>query len=107
MHDAHAKPPDSMRNLFKDWRKRPLASIDAASDVIDPKQPSWDQITALPASFIPGKEVVQRLEHDFVGATPIHGLPHPSETLSSTPFAFEVKALPGMPDVSRVLVGGV
>lgn len=39
VHDAHARPPEHMKALFKRWQKSSLDTVDQSADVLDLSDP--------------------------------------------------------------------
>lgn len=85
-YDAHARPPESLRNLFKDWRKKSLEDVESAQNVLDPFEPDQGKV-----HFLPGRSYL-RIDSDFINGTP---QPDLLEVEEAKPHAFEVVALPG------------
>jgi hypothetical protein len=53
MHDPHARPPESIRERFKELRKRPASQIDVELDIIDPYNPDHTKVSPLPDAELP------------------------------------------------------
>ncbi|KAI1626550.1 alkylated DNA repair protein alkB 1 [Exophiala viscosa] len=95
VHDAHARPPDALRELFKQRRKQCLASIDAEHGIIDPQRPGADSTSLLspPTQFQHGEiKCLERIyANDVLGydlsLAPVVEAPNDG---------FEVNALPGL-----------
>src|ERR1700743_2019489 len=88
MPDAHVRPPDSIREIFKTWRKLGTSQIDAAPDIIDPYNPdllkvSWIHPSKEPPSYLDATT-------DGIGTNPAIPVESPAHP------AFEIKGLPGM-----------
>ncbi|KIW10115.1 alkylated DNA repair protein AlkB [Exophiala spinifera] len=93
--DAHARPPDSMRDLFKRRRKQSPASIDSDVEIIDPYNPKATPVTFLPASEQCPHIELAMLEQEFAKGITIARLSaHVCDRFPSP--AFEINALPGL-----------
>ena len=95
VHDAHARPPDALRELFKQRRKQCLASIDADHGVIDSHTSD-----AVPTSLLSQSKQFQhvdfkRLERIYANDVLEYDLSLAS-VVDAPDRAFEVNALPGM-----------
>ncbi|EXJ63249.1 hypothetical protein A1O7_03696 [Cladophialophora yegresii CBS 114405] len=93
MHDPHARPPDSIRERFKELRKRPASELDADSHIIDPHDPDHTKVSSLPHA-VPLNGFEQGtcsrdfgIDTDFFTCLGEEKLPHK---------AFEVNGLPGL-----------
>ncbi|KIX94329.1 uncharacterized protein Z520_10039 [Fonsecaea multimorphosa CBS 102226] len=96
VHDARARPPEYLRELFKQWRNRPVAEIEADQQIIDPRTPEVNSVSALVES-----EVLSQSDFDFsisnclYSATDDLTLEVRGDTLPPR-IAFEVNGLPGL-----------
>ncbi|EXJ80132.1 hypothetical protein A1O1_08274 [Capronia coronata CBS 617.96] len=102
MHDTHARPPDSLRNLFKAWRKCPADSLDSVPGLIDTWEPDERRVTVLPEWTAP-KVAIEDLEQDFTSSLNRAQEPEipPIDWTSLPPF--EIKELPGLYVFPRLL----
>ncbi|KAK6373959.1 hypothetical protein LTS17_007929 [Exophiala oligosperma] len=93
--DAHARPPESMRDLFKIRRKQSLASIDADLEIVDPHNPRATAVSFLQASDQCEKSELAMFEREFAKGI---ALPHISTPINDCwPLpAFEINTLPGL-----------
>ncbi len=89
MHDPLTKPPDSMRELFKEWRRRPVSQIEADINFLDPHNPDPTRVRSLPESEHAESVELTKSFCDDVILT--------SMSIETPPRrAFEVNGLPGM-----------
>lgn len=95
MYDAHDRPPNTIRDLFKDWRKRSLAAIESDQSIIDPYQQNKSKVTLLPPSDLPLKDTLDHQILEFVGATETQALPQLPDNEPTLQSAFAVNTLPG------------
>ncbi|KAJ9612647.1 hypothetical protein H2200_004244 [Cladophialophora chaetospira] len=91
-HNAHARPPASIRELFKEWRKRPASEIRSDPTLIDPLSPDPMRVSFLLHSETPQVTDLDTVVRDFCGH---------ANTTSVSPGsppgrAFEIKGLPGL-----------
>ena len=93
-HNAHALPPASMKDLFKQRRKQSLASIESDPGIIDPRDPDPASVTFLAPSDQIRKTVLRDLELKFAKGAEAPDLLQPQDTLLPEA-AFEINALPG------------
>ncbi|KAK4941857.1 hypothetical protein LTR10_018333 [Elasticomyces elasticus] len=95
VHDAHARPPEALRELFKQRRKQCLASIEADHGIIDPHNPDTDSTSLLTPSKRFQHVDVERLERTFACDALRYNLPL-APFVDKPMGAFVVKALPGL-----------
>ncbi|KIW98352.1 alkylated DNA repair protein AlkB [Cladophialophora bantiana CBS 173.52] len=96
MHNTQARPPEYMRELFKRWRKRPAAEIEADQGIIDPQDPDVNKVSALPESDILRQSDFDIWTKGFLdNATDDATLGLQDITLPARA-AFEVNGIPGL-----------
>ncbi|OAL27066.1 alkylated DNA repair protein AlkB [Fonsecaea nubica] len=96
MYDAHARPPEHMRELFKLWRKRSAVEVEADQHIINPREPDVNRVSALPGSEVLGQADMEILTADFLdNAIDIPATGAEDATLPPR-IAFEVNGLPGL-----------
>ncbi|KIW71756.1 alkylated DNA repair protein AlkB [Phialophora macrospora] len=93
MHDPHARPPDLIRERFKELRKLPASQIDARLDIVDPHNPDHTQVSALPDPELPGSSEQGFWSKEF-GIDPSVFTRLGVESLTHK--AFEINGLPGL-----------
>ncbi|KIX10669.1 alkylated DNA repair protein AlkB [Rhinocladiella mackenziei CBS 650.93] len=96
MHDVHARPPDSIRGLFKAWRKRPPQTVDDDRDIIDPSQPDASKVLFIQGATDHQGHDLERLATSFLESTTVQDLAEPPGTISPLRPAFEIRVLPGL-----------
>ncbi|EXJ86328.1 hypothetical protein A1O3_03279 [Capronia epimyces CBS 606.96] len=96
MHDAYAKPPDSVKGLFKAWRKCSAASLDQHPEIIDTCEPDASRVTLLSDREVPRRGTIRELEQVFATYVDRDELAGLSSICSTPGDPFEVKALPGL-----------
>lgn len=117
-HDPHAKPPETMKQLFKYWRK---------TSSLDPNQSSLDLVSHVfvqnaqahvPATTVQKTDCVpneyEQILMAFCGSSALDSLPDVASFEHDPTTAFEVSSLPGMralydcirpsPDCGRALL---
>ncbi len=105
-HDAHAVPPGSMKDLFKQRRKQSLESIESDRGIIDPRDPDPASVTFLAPSDQIQKAALQDLELKFAKGTEAPDLLHIQDSLLPGA-AFEMSALPGTLLMLVIFVGSL
>jgi hypothetical protein len=99
--DAHQKPPEQMRDLFKRYQKASKPDLDDDISILDPHSPSGSASEGLrECGSIPSTERLRALEHLCSEQTLIADHLH---QLASQDDArvYEVQALPGQLDQPR------
>ncbi|KAL2429110.1 Alpha-ketoglutarate-dependent dioxygenase abh1 [Exophiala dermatitidis] len=95
LHDAYARPPDSMRDLFKAWRKHSTSSL-TAPDLIDTLEPDRSKVVLL-SDGEGSSSRIQDLEDEFTTSDSpgeqIHEIPNSIWTPGQP---FEIHSLPGL-----------
>lgn len=90
--DAHARPPASIRELFKEWRKRPVSQIESDLAFIDPNNPDPLKVTFVLDFETRRSAELDAFSNSFCGEANTAAF----ASQKSTPGrAFEVKGLPG------------
>ena len=95
VHDAHARPPEYIRELFKQWRKRPAAGIEDDQHIIDPRNPDVTSVSALPEPEILSQSDFDILLTNCVDSASGDLTPGFREVTLPPRTAFEVNGLPG------------
>ncbi|OAP56578.1 alkylated DNA repair protein AlkB [Fonsecaea erecta] len=94
--DAHARPPEHMRELFKHWRKRPVADIGADQQIIDPRDPDVNRVSAMSEFGVLGQSDVEILTTDFLDNAANDPIPGVRRETLPPRVAFEVKGVSGL-----------
>lgn len=92
MHDPHVRPPSSVRDLFKEWRKRPATQIASDPTLIDPRNPDLTRVSSLLQSVADETADLENASRNFCQHLNAEFI-----TISDTPPGrpFEVNGLPG------------
>ena len=85
--NAHAKPPDAIREVYKRYQKLDAAALNAQPDLIDPRDAKDERL--LPTNVLQLPTNLREIFTDFTG--------HHDTAQSPLPSVFETKDLPGKP----------
>lgn len=91
-HDAHAKPPDSVRELFKIWRQQSNSQSPLSNDLIDPYDPD-PRKTSFLSLEIPGQTELETMTKALFDDLDLSAYPD----AESPRTAFSINGLHGMP----------
>lgn len=91
MHDAHAKPPDSIRELFKTWRQQSIVQSPLSNDLIDPYDPDPKKTSPLGLEAS-GETELETMTNALFDDLDFSALPD----ADSPRGAFSIDGLPGM-----------
>lgn len=99
-YDAHARPPDTLRGLFKRWQKASAREIDSSDDILDLRR-SEERMNqhALQNACISDVHCSQIFKQ-FVNEHDLHSL-HCTADIDSSPMVHEVRSLPGKANIHR------
>ena len=92
MHDAHARPPPSIRELFKQWRKQDVTAIQATQHLVDSRNPDSSRVSALPESEIPELFDLETITEHLPS---LADAPAPDHVDFEPRKPFEINGLPG------------
>lgn len=94
-HDAHARPPDRLRQLFKKWQKVSLEALSSSHDILDLSSLTTDDRTRECKMFNNDLRRAKIACEEFINCKkPVD--------LSLQLRCFEVKSLPGGQSKARV-----
>jgi len=95
-HDAHAKPPESMRALFKKWQKSSVLDIDASDEIVDAAKDALPpEIQRLTPADKDHASSIAELMIDFAAVVDSLDLPEILPATVSKQGAIEIKTIPG------------
>ena len=95
MRDAHAKPPDSLRVLFKSLRILSAVEIETNPEVIDPYEQAPSKMRPLQGSHAPGQSEQERLFREFTRYSHTNDAVENGAASLPSGSPFEVTSLPG------------
>jgi len=88
-HDAHARPPDNLRRLYKEWQKRPIDNLSSENGVLDTAALACHE-SVLEVPLCP--ELLAAFAKAFKNFAPSYAASTPSTIQAQ---CYEIKALPG------------